>query len=270
MAPTRDPLVIAHRGASDELAEHTLTAYEEAITAGADAVECDVRLTADTVLVCVHDRRIDRTSDGRGVVATKTLAQLEEQDFAGWKHEWPSGLDSDDQPPPYDAIARKVLTLDRLLELTTSVDRPVGLSIETKHPTRFGGLVESMLVDTLSRYGLLEPRRSGPGAIRMMSFAESAVRRMRTLAPNLDRVFLMDRVPVRCRAGWLPFGARYAGPGIEIIRRHPGYVRKVHEAGGKVHVWTVDEPEDVDLCLSLGVDGIITNRPAAVRDRVYG
>lgn len=103
----------------------------------------------------------------------------------------------------------------------------------------------------------------------MMSFAESALRRMRTLAPNLDRVFLMDRVPVRCRAGWLPFGARYAGPGIEIIRRHPGYVRKVHEAGGKVHVWTVDEPEDVDLCLSLGVDGIITNRPAAVRDRVY-
>ncbi len=72
----RRPIIIAHRGASDELAEHTLAAYERAIAAGADALECDVRLTADLMLVCVHDRRIDRTSDGRGVVANHTLEQL--------------------------------------------------------------------------------------------------------------------------------------------------------------------------------------------------
>jgi glycerophosphoryl diester phosphodiesterase len=55
---------------------------------------------------------------------------------------------------------------------------------------------------------------------------------------------------------------------MHILRAHPGYVRRVHESGGKVHVWTVNEPEDVEFCLQLGVDGIITNRPGPVRQQV--
>lgn len=268
--PKRQPLIIAHRGASDELAEHTLAAYRAAIDAGADALECDVRLTADLVLVCVHDRRIDRTSDGRGVVANQTLAQLKERDFAAWKHGgedegWRDDVDW--EVPAYDLVSSRVLTLEELLDLVQAADRPVGLSIETKHPSRFGGLVEEMLVDTLARRGMLG-YDNGPGAIRLMSFAEVALRRMRRLAPEMPRVLLMDKVPVRCRSGWLPYRARFAGPGVHILREHPGYVRRVHESGGKVHVWTVNEPEDVELCLRLGVDGIITNRPGPVREQV--
>ena len=78
------PLVFAHRGASSAVAEHTLAAYQLAIDQGADGLECDVRLTADGHLVCVHDRRIDRTSDGWGVVSTKTLADLQRHDFGSW------------------------------------------------------------------------------------------------------------------------------------------------------------------------------------------
>lgn len=261
----RRPLVIAHRGASDEQAEHTLAAYQEAVDAGADALECDVRLTADTVLVCVHDRRIDRTSDGRGVVANHTLEQLQQHDFAGWKKGW-DGIGGD--TPALHDIAARVLTLDALLDLVASAGRPVGLSIETKHPSRFGGLVEQLLVETLTQRGMLTPLRTGAGEIRVMSFAEVAMRRMRRLSPTVPRVLLMDRVPIRLRSGWLPYGVRYAGPGIDIIRMHPGYVRRVHESGGKVHVWTVDEPDDVALCLDVGVDGIITNRPREVRAAV--
>lgn len=55
-----------------------------------------------------------------------------------------------------------------------------------------------------------------------------------------------------------------AGPGIRIVRSNPGYVQKLKRAGHQVHVWTVNEPEDVDLCVGLGVDAIITNRPRAV------
>lgn len=265
----RQPLIIAHRGASDDLAEHTLAAYRHAIESGADALECDVRLTADLVLVCVHDRRIDRTSDGRGVVANQTLAQLKERDFAAWKHGggdegWRDDVDW--EVPPYDLVSSRVLTLEELLDLVQAADRPIGLSIETKHPSRFGGLVEELLVATLRRRGMLHT--TGPGRIRVMSFAEVALRRMRRLAPEVPRVLLMDRVPVRCRSGWLPYGARFAGPGMHILRAHPGYVRRVHESGGKVHVWTVNEPEDVEFCLQLGVDGIITNRPGPVRQQV--
>ena len=259
-------MIIAHRGASEELAEHTLAAYERAIAAGADALECDVRLTADLMLVCVPDRRIDRTSDGRGVVANHTLEQLRTHDFGAWKHgdyQWPADGTWDEDAPAYADVSSKVLTLDELLDLVAGADRQIGLSIETKHPSRFGRLVEEKLVQALGSRGLLE-RREPPGEIRLMSFAEVALRRMRTLAPALPRVLLMDRVPIRCRSGWLPYGARFAGPGLEVIKEHPNYPKRVHESGGKVHVWTVNEPEDVEYCLSVGVDGIITNRPAEV------
>ena len=76
--------VVAHRGSSADVPEHTLAAYEQAVADGADALECDVRLTADGHLVCVHDRRIDRTSDGRGIVSTMTLSDLDGLDFGAW------------------------------------------------------------------------------------------------------------------------------------------------------------------------------------------
>ena len=87
---------------------------------------------------------------------------------------------------------------------------------------------------------------------------------MRTLAPSVPRVFLMDRVPLRMRTGWLPFGSPIAGPDFQIIRAHPDYVRRVHEFGGLVHTWTVDDPDDVRLARDLGVDAIITNVPDVV------
>ena len=68
------PFVVAHRGASADLPEHTLAAFELALAQGADAIECDVRLTRDGHLVCMHDRRIDRTSSGSGRVSEMTLA----------------------------------------------------------------------------------------------------------------------------------------------------------------------------------------------------
>jgi glycerophosphoryl diester phosphodiesterase len=277
------PLVIAHRGASAQRAEHTLAAYQLAIDQGADGLECDVRLTADGHLVCVHDRRIDRTSDGWGVVSTKTLADLRRHDFGSWVEEdgprptrrplrdrrvaarrresWPG------DEPVTDAHGG-VLTLPILLDLVTSSARPVMLAIETKHPTRYAGWVEQAVVAQLRRFGLASPSRLGPHPVRVMSFSAQAVRRFRTLAPGVPRVFLMDRVPLRLRGGDLPFGATVSGPDIEILRAHPGYAARVRRAGGQLFVWTVDDPRDVQLCLDLGVDAIITNRPGQVLEAI--
>jgi glycerophosphoryl diester phosphodiesterase len=82
----------------------------------------------------------------------------------------------------------------------------------------------------------------------------------------VSTVFLMERVPLRYRDGSLPPGVRIAGPSIEVIRAHPGYVERVQRRGNEVHVWTVDAPADVRLCIDLGVDAIITNRPGRVRE----
>jgi glycerophosphoryl diester phosphodiesterase len=61
---------------------------------------------------------------------------------------------------------------------------------------------------------------------------------------------------------------RIAGPSLRIVRNHPAYVERLKRAGHQVHVWTVNETEDVDLCADLGVDAIITNRPRAVLDHL--
>ena len=114
-------------------AEHTLAAYTRALEDGADALECDVRLTADGHLVCVHDRRIDRTSNGRGPVSSQQLGQLEALDWTSWKHPWkPAADDSDETPRPPGSI----LTLERLFDTVHDWGQPVDLAIEAKQPTR--------------------------------------------------------------------------------------------------------------------------------------
>jgi glycerophosphoryl diester phosphodiesterase len=252
--------VVAHRGASADAPEHTMAAYQRAIDAGADALECDVRLTADGHLICVHDRRIDRTSDARGVVSTLDLAQLDELDFGAWY----DGVD----PDPLSVDRRRVLTLERLLELVADAGRPLDLAIETKHPTRYAGLVERRLVELLDRFGWAHPRLGTTSPVRVMSFSWVSLRRMRALAPSVSTLYLMERVPLRLRDGSLPTGVHMAGPSIEVIRAHPRYVARLKAHGHQVHVWTVDQDGDITRCLELGVDAIITNRPAEVLRRL--
>ncbi len=250
--------MIAHRGASNELAEHTLGAYQRALDVGADGLECDVRLSADGHLVCVHDRRIDRTSSGSGRVSALTLAQLQQHDFGSW---WSSDAD---EAPEVDVERNSVLTLSRLLELIEASERPVRLLIETKHPTRYAGFLEKRVVATLERYGLARPPRDGSSAVAVMSFSEIALRRMRQYAPGVPTVMLMERMPVRFRKGFLPYGAAIAGPSIELLNKHPAYARRVHRAGRQLYVWVVDRMDEVDMCIELDVDAVITNRPEPV------
>jgi len=260
LAPPTGPQVVAHRGASHDRAEHTLGAYRRAIESGADALECDVRLTADGHLVCVHDRRVDRTSSGRGKVSTLELAHLEGLDWASWK----AGRDLADMAEIPDRDSGRLLTLRRLLSVVADCDRYVEVAVETKHPTRYAGLVEQELFDVLDYFGWARPRRGEPSRVRMMSFSTIALQRMRTMSPTLPLVYLADHVPLRLRDGRLPRGVHTAGIGVDVLRRHPRYVDALHRRGHAVHVWTVDEPEDVQRCLDAGVEAIITNRPDAV------
>jgi glycerophosphoryl diester phosphodiesterase len=82
--PVEPVVVIAHRGASVEFPEHTLPAYHRAVEAGADFLECDLQLTEDEVLVCIHDTTVDRTSNGEGRVDSFTLEELRRLDVGSW------------------------------------------------------------------------------------------------------------------------------------------------------------------------------------------
>jgi glycerophosphoryl diester phosphodiesterase len=280
----RRPAVVAHRGASHLAAEHTLAAYVAAINIGADALECDVRLTRDGHLVCVHDRTVNRTSDGKGAVSTYDLAELERLDFTSWR----SAPDLDIAPSRDDD--GRVLTLDRLLGLVRDADRPVRLLVETKHPTRFAGLVEEELVRTLIRFGVVsrvegltrrsttplggDPMAWGPvvrtAPVTVMSFAPTALRRVRQLTPQLPTVLLMQRLTLGRRDAVLPPGVGIAGPALRLLKAHPEYVDQVHKRGSLVYVWTVDDEPDIDYVIGLGVDAIISNRPETVLQRMPG
>jgi glycerophosphoryl diester phosphodiesterase len=251
------PQVVAHRGASYELAEHTLAAYVEAMREGADAFECDVRLTADGHLVCVHDRNLRRIASTRGLVSTMELADLDQLEFASWKNPW-AGLD--DEALDHDPHLDKVLTLRRLMETVAEAPRPIELAIETKHPTRYGGLVERRLVELLEEFDWTGP----DSPVRVMSFSYIALQRMARLAPDVRLVMLIDKArhwkmlkPV-VEEGWI------LGPGIEHLVKHPKYAEKLRRTGRELHVWTVNTEAELELCRSLGVSAVITDRPSAV------
>lgn len=276
------PLVIAHRGDSADIAEHTLPAYMAAIERGADGLECDVRLTRDGHLVCVHDRTVNRTSNGTGIVSELDLSGLQALDFQSWKSssqdagEWPASADelvdnpylAGVAPDRLDVEGSRVLTLEQLLSFVHDAGRQLTLLIETKHPTRYGGLVEKELVRVLRRHGWAGGTQDTEVSITVMSFAPVALRRVRLLAPTLPLTLLLDRQSTGRRDGSLPTGVRIAGPGIELVRADPQYVERVHAQGNRVFCWTVDEPDDIDLVAGLGVDAIITNHPGRTRRRL--
>jgi glycerophosphoryl diester phosphodiesterase len=257
------PQVVAHRGASHEIAEHTLGAYVEALDVGAEALECDVRLTADGHLVCVHDRTLRRTAQTPGVVSTMELAELAELDFAKWKNPW---IDLDDEAPDHDERLDRVLTLRTLLETvrdySARTGRRVELAIETKHPTRYGGLVEKRLVELLAEFGW-----AGPGSpVRVMSFSYTALQRVERLAPDLRLVQLIEHASYWSMLRRVIGESWIVGPGIEELRDHPKLGRKILKAGHEIHVWTVNHKADLDLCLDLGVTAVISDRPAYMLD----
>jgi glycerophosphoryl diester phosphodiesterase len=251
------PQVVAHRGSSLVQAEHTLGAYVAALDDGAEGLEADVRLTADGHLICVHDRRVDRTANARGVVSTMELEQLNELDFAAWKNPW---ADFDDEAPEIDVETRRVLTLRRLLETVRDYERPVDVAIETKHPTRYAGLVERNLVELLDSFDWT----GGDSPARVMSFSQMALSRVRKLAPQVEVVQLIDR-----RYSWqLARGVAerdwVIGPGIDLLRTSPRFAHRLRRRGRRMHAWTVNTAEDLELCLDLGVEVVITDRPREV------
>ena len=252
----RHPFVVAHRGASADRPEHTLAAYDLALQEGADGVECDVRLTQDGHLVCVHDRRIDRTSSGTGLVSEMTLAQLRKLEYGSWHGSWrPDGSLGD----------TGLLTLEDLVGLVLDWNRPVKLFIETKHPVRYGALVESKVLALLHRYGIAAPASADRSRAVVMSFSAAAVWRIRRAAPLLPTVLLGETSRYLGGSAATTVGATAVGPSITTLREHPELVDRAAAQGRALYCWTVDHYEDVGFCRDVGVAWIATNHPGRTK-----
>ncbi|ODR16163.1 glycerophosphodiester phosphodiesterase [Mycolicibacterium porcinum] len=246
------PFVVAHRGASADKPEHTLAAYDLALREGADGVECDVRLTRDGHLVCVHDRRVDRTSTGTGLVSEMTLAELRRLDYGSWHAGGRAG-------------ATGLLTLDDLVSLVLDWNRPVKLFIETKHPVRYGALVENKVLALLHRYGIAAPASADLSRAVVMSFSAAAVWRIRRAAPMLPTVLLGETSRYLGGSAATTVGATAVGPSIATLREHPELVDRAAAQGRALYCWTVDHYEDVQFCRDIGVGWVATNHPGRTK-----
>ncbi|MDT5009521.1 MAG: glycerophosphoryl diester phosphodiesterase [Mycobacterium sp.] len=220
-------------------------------------MECDVRLTRDGHLVCVHDRKVDRTSDGSGVVSEMTLAELRALDYGGWHASRRGSTTQADTG---------LLTLDGLIKLVLDWRRPVKIFIETKHPVRFGSLTENKVLALLHRYGIASPASADRSRAVVMSFSAAAVWRIRRAAPMLPTVLLGDTSRYLGGSAATTVGATAVGPSIQTLREHPELVDRAAAQGRATYCWTVDDLADVEFCRDLGVGWIATNHPGRTKE----
>ncbi|MCM8900782.1 glycerophosphodiester phosphodiesterase [Caldicoprobacter algeriensis] len=231
------PLIIAHRGASAYAPENTLAAFKKAINLGADGIELDVHLSKDGEVVVIHDRTIDRTSNGKGQVAEMSLKELKALDFGSWF--------SDEYQKESIPLLREVL------ELLKDWNGLLNIELKQNGLERYPQIEEKVL-NLLGTYGFLER------AI-ISSFDHYSLMKVKEIDPS------MRICPLYMANLYKPWEYAYM---LNAFAIHPHYhtvvpdlVKKCHEYNIQVNVYTVDCPEHIQLMVDAGVDGIITNVP---------
>jgi glycerophosphoryl diester phosphodiesterase len=227
--------IYAHRGASHDFPEMTMVAYENAVKQGADGFECDLRLTKDGVAVLWHDADLKRRANNEAVVHESTYTQLA-------------------------AIYPQIVTLDQFIDF--GITEKKSLLLETKHPVPSRTEIENHVVQKLHK----EAKRIEKAGIdiTVMSFSWFAVERVKQLDKSIALTYLIRETTPRLSVRYT--SAHSIGPGIAQLRKKPALAQQIKSAGKKLNVWTVDEPSDIILCRHLGVDNLITNRPAFARE----
>ena len=226
-------LKIAHRGYSARYPENTLIAFAKAVEAGADMIELDVHCSKDGHLVVIHDGRIDRTSDGTGRVADKTLAELRQYNYANGRASF------------------GFVKIPTLAEVIDQVGNRVPLNIEIKSdPPRRLETVEGLAE-------LLELKDFKERAI-VSSFDHRALAEMKRLAADIKTGMLTDEVWVTFTDECLALDVSSVHPGPDAI--DADQLRWAKARGLKVFAWGVWDKETLDRCRSSGfIDGVMVD-----------
>lgn len=263
----RRVVAFAHQGGAHEGPSSTLLAISQAIDHGATAIELDVHATKDRHIVVCHDATVDRTTNAVGEICNFTLAELREMDNAYW---WIAG---EAVSPGHDAseyTLRGRAPRDRALGIATleevATNFPgVPLNMDIKRTTPDVEPYEQLLADELRR---LERTDS----VIVASFSDNAIQTFRALAPEILTSAATSETATfyfAQREGTtppsLPVCALQVPASFGDVRVvDEGFVEAAHEAGIAVHVWTINDVDEMSALLDLGVDGIISDTPTAL------
>jgi len=231
---TGPTLIFGHRGAMANAPMNTLAAFQLAVEQGADGIELDVHLSQDEELVVVHDFTVDESTDGRGDVMHLTLAELKRLDAGGWFSA--------------DFADERIPTLD---EVFAAFAGKLYFNVELKSRPADGRALETAVADCIRRHSMTEQTI-------VSSFDARRLQRFRAICPQVMMAYLhgahvsplMDEVPHEARHPWR-----------DVIDE--AYMRWARDAGYLVNAWTVNDAERACALRDLGVNGIITDCPAA-------
>jgi glycerophosphoryl diester phosphodiesterase len=232
--------LIAHRGYSSIAPENTLAAFEFALQCGATALECDLQRTRDGQLVILHDGTLNRTTNGRGAVRSKTLEELRSLS-AGYSRRFGSSF-----------VGERILTFKELL---LHVQTRAHLFAELKR--------EGMAQDGSDRLEMIRLVREMAlvDEVTFISFEWGALKEMRSMCPDVRLGLLFDRYrPKRMFAVSESLRARFVMGRVDLVEKHPEVIREAHSRGMELGVYTVDELLHLKQLEQLGVDGAATNR----------
>ena len=257
--PTRSvPYVSGHRGGSAYAPEDTMTSYRNGARIGIDDFETDSYLSADGVLVLIHDATLDRTTNCSGKVTVMTLAQLRQCDAGYWYSPGQSTTSPDDSlPHPLRGKGVVIPTAQELFDFAGSLGRyGPSVTIEIKESGQGGDDTAAALVDLIHNSGIQD-------RIVVQSFNRGPLEQLHKLDPAIKTLFLSNLAT----PGLLiteADGFDFTSVSSSAPDQTQGYVDSAHNAGKKVVPWTPDSVSDLNKFIGYGVDGIITNYPACL------
>jgi len=236
------PTIFAHRGASAHAPENTLAAFTLACEHGADAIELDAKLSADAQVVVIHDLTVERTTNGQGRVGSLTLRELKQLDAGS-----------------HFSAAFKGEPIPTLEEVFAALGQRIFINVELTNYARPSDDLPEKVCALVEKYALQE-------RVLFSSFNPLALLRARRCLPQIPAGLLalagsagrLARSPL---ARLIPHQALHP----EIGDVTPQLVRRTQRSGRRVHVYTVNRPDDMRRLFALGVDGIFTDDPHLAR-----
>ena len=247
------PLVIAHQGGDGVWPGDTLFAFDNAARLGADVLEMDAHITKDSEIVLMHDERVDRTTDGSGLIEEMTLADLSKLDAA---YQW--SLD-DGKTHPYRGKDIHVPTLRGLFESFPEMRFLIEIKL-TKNP------INGPLCELIHEFNMQDK-------VIVASFHDDAMALFRETCPDvatsaskgevlpfvlLGKIFFSGWLSPAYQSLQVPYETSESY-GIPVVTK--SFIREAHAKGVHVEPWTVNDPELMKQYIDWGVDGIITDRP---------
>ena len=229
----------AHRGFSGQYPENTMLSFRKAIEAGCEGIELDIQLTRDGEIVIIHDEKIDRTSDKKGIVKDMTYKELCEADFS---YKYKGRVEF-----------QKIPTLREYFELVKNEDIITNIELKTGVYEYEG--IEKKVYDLTKEYNLEKK-------VIISSFNHYSVMRMKEIAPEIECGFLTET--------WIIAPGEYTAL-HNVEAYHPDFhmltskeVKDLNAHNIKINTWTVNNEKDIMRMIKIGVDGIISNHPDVV------